>query len=134
MSDEPAILFANEAFYVAFATRDITAMKALWVRAGPVSCIHPGWQLLQGRDEVIESWRAILGGSQAPRITCHDARAFVMGKVAYVVCYEDVEGAFLIATNVFVHEDGTWRMAHHHAAPAPRPERNEPPAPPPRMS
>ena len=51
------------------------------------------------------------------RIFAHANYRFIeKRKVAYVVCYEDVEGAFLIATNVFVHEDGTWRMAHHHAA------------------
>jgi len=41
--DIQAALFANEAFYRAFADRDIDAMDALWARGEPVLCIHPGW-------------------------------------------------------------------------------------------
>ena len=56
MSEHAAVNFANEAFYVAFSTRDLEAMDALWARQAPVTCIHPGWNALTGRDAVMESW------------------------------------------------------------------------------
>jgi hypothetical protein len=42
IADREQVLFANEAFYRAFADRDIDAMDALWARGEPVLCIHPG--------------------------------------------------------------------------------------------
>jgi ketosteroid isomerase-like protein len=114
--DEEAVLFANDRFYMAFSTRDMDAMEDLWSR-GPVLCVHPGWQPLHGREDVLASWRGILGEGRAPDVTCHIPRATVLGDSAIVVCIEDVGGAYLCATNVFVREDGEWRMSHHHAGP-----------------
>jgi hypothetical protein len=65
VSDQISVLFANEAFYAAFAARDIEAMDELWSRRPNVTCIHPGWSPLIGRDSVMQSWRAILSN---PRV------------------------------------------------------------------
>lgn len=121
MSDEAAVLFVNEAFYAAFAARDVQAMEALWATLAPVTCIHPGWRPLVGREPVMESWRAIMTHPHAPAIACRNPAAFVHGAFAYVVCYERVNGSVLVATNVFVREDGSWRLTHHQAGPAPEP-------------
>ena len=43
MSDEQAVLLANEAFYRAFTDRDEEAMRELWAVETEVVCIHPGW-------------------------------------------------------------------------------------------
>lgn len=131
MSEQIAVLFANEAFYVAFATRDYPAMDALWSGRERVSCIHPGWNALAGRDTVMESWRAILANPGAPQIGCRDAIAHVLGDTAYVVCYEAIDGGFLVATNVFVREDGGWKMVHHQAGATPPPPPSEQPDEPP---
>lgn len=66
MSDHQAILFSNEAFYQAFAERDMDAMDAIWADDDAVACIHPGWQPLEGREAVLESWRAILSNADSP--------------------------------------------------------------------
>ena len=116
-ANREAVLFANDAFYSAFAERDMAAMEALWATEAPVAVIHPGWQALTGRDEVMESWQAILEGPNPPEITCHGASAHVCGDLAYVLCYEQVGGGFLVATNLFVREGGAWRMIHHQAGP-----------------
>ncbi len=113
---ERAVLAANAAFYRAFAERDVDAMVALWARTVPVACIHPGWQVLDGRDAVMASWRGILGGVP-PAIACSQAIARVAGTAAFVVCTETLDAGELVATNVFVQEDGAWKMAHHHAGP-----------------
>ena len=132
MSDEEAVLAANREFYRAFAGRDLTAMDALWARETPVACIHPGWDALLGREPVMESWAAILGGPGAPQIRCEAPQAFVLGEGAFVICREVLgQQGWLIATNVFAREEGVWRMVHHQAGPAraPTPAEQRPPGP-----
>ncbi|MGD9762088.1 MAG: nuclear transport factor 2 family protein [Candidatus Binatia bacterium] len=115
MDDAERVLAANAAFYAAFAGRDADAMDALWAARAPVACIHPGWHILRGRDPVMASWLAILSGPASPAIRCANAVAHVLGDSAFVTCTEHIPGALLVATNVFVREDGEWRMAHHQA-------------------
>jgi hypothetical protein len=134
MSTEADVLAANEAFYAAFRLRDADAMDRLWSRHTKVACIHPGWDALVGREAVVASFRAILGGDP-PALRCGGATVHVIGEAAFVVCTERIapDGPRLVATNVFVLEDGTWRLAHHQAAPIARPsqkpeaDREEPP-------
>jgi len=126
---ELEVLEANEAFYRAFSRRDAAAMERLWAEAHPVACVHPGWDVLDGREEVLQSWSEILGSEGAPRISCSHAQAHVLGEVAFVTCHEVVEEGRLAATNLFVREEGRWRVAHHQASPiAPGHERAMPPA------
>lgn len=115
MSDKDAVLFANEAFYRAFAERDLAAMEGLWSQRSPVACIHPGWNPLTGRGAVMASWAGILGGEAAPKIRCLGPVAFVTGDTAFVICYELLDDGFLVATNIFVREAGVWSMVHHQA-------------------
>jgi hypothetical protein len=120
--DDVRVLSANEVFYEAFSDRDPERMDGLWAREREVTCIHPGWSLLVGRERVMASWRAILRTNDV-QIEPSGARAFVAGESAYVVCFEAARGQrpFLIATNVFVREDGEWRLVHHHAGQLARP-------------
>lgn len=117
MSDTEAVLFANEAFYRAFADRDVKGMDSLWSRTVPVSCLHPGWGPLHGRDEVMASWTAILSSPGAPAIRPCAARATVLGDVALVVCFEGLGDSFVVATNLFMREGRVWRIVHHQAGP-----------------
>lgn len=118
--DEQEVLLANEAFYEAFETGDADAMDAVWAREAPVACLHPGWELLVGRDAVMQSWRGILLGGGAPgAIRCERPLARVAGDCAWVVCREVLSGGSLAATNLFQRESGAWRMVHHHASPLP---------------
>jgi ketosteroid isomerase-like protein len=125
--DEIAVLDACSAFYRAFASRDLAALEALWARGEPVTCIHPGWDALRGREEVLASWRRILGGDP-PAIRHTAASAHVSGEVAWVICHERIPGsAPLVATNVLVREAGAWRLCHHQAGPLAEPQEPRPP-------
>jgi ketosteroid isomerase-like protein len=127
MSDRDAVLFSNDAFYAAFARRDMAAMTDVWAEDDNISVIHPGWEPIFGQEAVLESWQAIIGGDASPEISCRSPRAAVRGTVGIVVCFEEIQGSFLIATNVFVKDDGRWRMTHHQAAPTRgRPSEDEP--------
>jgi ketosteroid isomerase-like protein len=127
MSDASEILAANAAYYRAFASGDFAAMTRIWAEAG-VSCVHPGWPALVGRDAILESYRGILHGMNRVRILHRDDTAIVMGDDARVLCVEIVEGAALAATNCYRRVDGAWRMVHHQASPiAAQVEESEPP-------
>lgn len=116
MTNSDAVLAANLEFYRAFATRDLAAMDAIWAQQSPIACVHPGWPALTDRAAVMESWRGILGNPEAPRIACYDERVLLYGDTALVVCEEELAGGTLIASNLFVREDGLWRIAHHQAS------------------
>ena len=115
---EGAALAANEAFYRALGAADAGAMDAIWARRAPVTCLHPGWSLLSGREAVLASWAGILGNPNQPRIVGGGASVALLGDgAALVLCREVVSGAPLYATNVFVREDGAWRLVHHQSGP-----------------
>jgi hypothetical protein len=114
---EDAVLAANQAFYDAFASRDVAAMEALWSREGPVACIHPGWNPLIDRDDIIAAWTAILRNPEAPDVRVENAVALVLGDTAMVICHERVGAALLACTNLFRLEEGAWRMVLHQAGP-----------------
>ncbi len=117
MPDREALLFANEAFYLAFADRDMAAMEDAWSATASVACIHPGWGVLTGRDEVLESWAAIIANPDSPDIRVHAPEPHLYGDVGFVVCYEEIAGQYLIATNIFVRDGSVWHMVHHQAGP-----------------
>ena len=121
MSDQATVLFANDAFYVAFMNRDIEAMDDLWAQIPTISCIHPGWNHLLGRDLVIESWDSILANHDGPSFTIEGAMASIYNDMAVVICYEEFKMATLVATNIFVREEGFWRIMHHQASASPPP-------------
>ena len=115
MSQEAAVLFANEVFYEAFKARDLATMELLWAEGLPVACIHPGWRALTTRGEVMESWASILGNPAAPEVSCRNARAFRSDSSAFVICYEVIGRSVLVATNIFIDQGGAWRLIHHQA-------------------
>jgi len=115
------LLAANQAFYAAFAARDIAALDDLWSREHEVAVLHPGWPALFGRAAVMESWRGIVEGAQPPEIACGDARAFAQRDAGFVICIEHLGGGSLIATNVFAREQRAWKLVHHQAGPAASP-------------
>lgn len=115
VSDADAVLAANLRFYGAFVDGDYAGMDAIWARRVAVACLHPGWAAIEGRDAVMESWRHVLGDPEF-RIRCIDERVHLYGDVAIVLCEEELAGGLLAATNVFIREDGAWRMIHHQAS------------------
>lgn len=117
MPDHEALLFANEAFYRAFADRDMEAMDEIWADDDSVACIHPGWGPLFGRDEVMQSWAAIIANPNSPDIACLSATAHIFGSAGFVVCYEEIAGQYLVATNIFVRDGSIWKLVHHQAGP-----------------
>lgn len=114
--DEKEVLFLNERFYAAFAAGDEESMAAIWGREERIACLHPGWEPLIGRDLVLQSWEAIL--QSPPPIRCVSPSTLPLGRDGMaVLCWEEIGGEFLIATNLYRLEAGEWRLVSHQAGP-----------------
>jgi len=126
-TDEQEVLNANRAFYQALQSLDLAKMDALWLHEDWVECLHPGWDLIQGWEEVRESWVSIFRSTRQMRVSVSRPLVRVLGETAWVSCLENVtityEGGFSTAvietTNIYVRRDGSWRMVHHHTTPLP---------------
>lgn len=113
------LLSVNDAFYRAIRRGDFDAMDDMWARTRAVTCTHPGWTLLSGRREVMDSWHAILTEQAPLDIWPSDPMPIITGTTAMVVCREQIATAQLIASNAFVREADAWRLINHQAAQIP---------------
>ncbi len=114
---EESVISANDDFYRAFRDKDMTLMEELWSTGREVSVVHPGWDLLTGLGEVMMSWRQILKNSTFSNVSCDNVWVNVLDEIANVVCIEHLDDVELIATNLFVFENDTWKLLHHQAGP-----------------
>jgi ketosteroid isomerase-like protein len=131
---EASVLAANHEFYRVFSAGDYAAMQSLWAVRAPIACLHPGAPLLSGHAAVLGGWKQILAGAQGWEMVGRDARVHLLfepvganaanGNTAFVTCLEanGERPAHLAATNIFIWEDSSWRMVHHHAGPLSSPE------------
>lgn len=125
LADE--LLLANERFYDAFASLSFEKMRKIWQPAQYVKCLHPGWHILSGIDDVMESWRLIFRSTSAMQFELEAVEAVVLGRVGIVTLREHLLAtnhatetparAVLAATNVFEFSDDGWKMILHQAGP-----------------
>lgn len=109
-SPEQAVREANRHFYQAFAALDLERMDEVWLHEDWVECVHPGWDLLLGWEEVRESWARIFSSTQRMKVEISSVWVRVEGDVAWVACTEHVTSTFergfdqalVQATNIFV--------------------------------
>jgi|SRR5271165_5536378 len=127
LSPEDAVREANRRFYAAFESLDVARMEGVWSHDDAVECVHPGWDLLLGWEEVRERWERIFANTQRVRIALSSEWVRVEGDVAWVACTARITTAFaegfdediIQATNIFVRRDGQWLLVVHHASPVP---------------
>lgn len=112
---------ANDAFYAAHELRDLSAMSDVWEHTDRTVCVHPGWPILRGWDQIEESWKRIFDGSGRNQFIITNLSAQVVGEMAWVVLEENLvdrgETHALAATNVFGRRDGEWKLIAHHGSP-----------------
>ena len=127
--DELNVASANERFYRALENADLAEMDALWLHTDWVKCVHPGWELLLGWENVRETWARIFSNKTGLRVTATDVRIILEDNFAWVSCAENLAlfldsssaptSATTTATNLFKRVDGVWRMILHHASQVP---------------
>ena len=121
---------AEAAFYAAFADCDLSAMSAVWADSGVV-CIHPGSNILIGRDEVMRSWANILLNSEPPNLHVEVLSRTEQDGMAVHVVEERISPAGLsaplvsvvLATNIYRLDANGWKLFEHHAS-VPRSQKN----------
>jgi uncharacterized protein (TIGR02246 family) len=116
MTEDDALRAANVAYYRAFARRDAEAMARLWAQEG-VSCVHPGWPPIFGREAILASYRDIFKNPFQDEIETSGETLIRAGNEGRIVCLERVGEALLVATNWFRLFDSEWRLVHHQASP-----------------
>ena len=122
MTDVDRIAAANQSFYAAHEARDVAAMAAVWEHSDRAVCIHPGWPILRGWDDVLQSWVDIFAGPGRTQFILTNESISVKGDTAWVTLDEnlvDTSGAGTVAaTNLFVRDhEGEWKLVAHHGSP-----------------
>jgi uncharacterized protein (TIGR02246 family) len=118
----------NAALYEAFESADVDRMAQVWDDVDPASvvCVHPGWPMLRGRDQVLRSWSAVMAGTDYIQFFLTDVHVSITGDTAVVTCTENVltevteqgaTNASVVATNVLVRRPAGWRVQVHHGSP-----------------
>ncbi len=124
-ADKEAVLAANEAFYSAFAERDLKIMTSLWWQGSTSICIHPGSQVILGWSDIRDSWDSIFQNTNSLEIDTEIIKVEVDQALAYVLLREIVlqsnQGrrmkAQSMATNVFQKMAQKWYLVSHHGSP-----------------
>jgi len=124
MGAEEEVLEANRRFYLALTNLDLAAMGTVWLEEPWIQCVHPGWPMLHGWDDVMESWKRIFDNTAEQRVTPDDVSLRLLGELAWVACLERITSAssagrfvsFAQCTNLFVPTSAGWRMVLHHAS------------------
>jgi len=125
LTEIEAVKLANQLFYSAFETLDIDQMSSVWDDQYEVTCVHPGWPIIQGRDEVLQSWASIFNNTMVMQFTITETSVHIDGDWAWVVCTENlrsvidgrVNEAKIEATNIFSKRSERWKIVHHHGSP-----------------
>ena len=128
-TDEEEVVTANRAFYTALHALDIALMDEAWMHTDWVKCLHPGWDLLVGWDEVRRSWEEIFRSTEQIMVSVSRPLVHVTGDVGWISCLENVttanrndfSSALVEATNIFQRRQGRWYLVHHHTTPLTQP-------------
>ncbi|MFD8422435.1 nuclear transport factor 2 family protein [Streptomyces sp. NPDC059466] len=144
-TDVEQVELANTTFYEALERGDFEVLSSLWLapldivdddtgsEGAEVSCVHPGWPVLNGRGEVLRSYALIMANTEYIQFFLTDVHVSVTGDTALVTCTENIlsggpppddsdelgplVGQLVVATNVFRRTDDGWKLWSHHASP-----------------
>ena len=116
---------ANQNFYNAFNKNDIELMIGIWLNDSASQCIHPGWDVLTGFENIMSSWQKIFASAQDLEIKLSHIKATTSENLAWVTCQENlfsivssgVQLSKVHSTNLFKKVNDEWKMILHHASP-----------------
>ena len=122
---EKDVIKANQNFYNAFNKNDIELMIGVWLNDPISQCIHPGWDVLIGFENIMTSWQKIFAAAQDLEIKLSHVDVTASENIAWVTCQENlfsivssgVQLSKVHSTNLFKMMNGEWKMILHHASP-----------------
>lgn len=121
---ELQVLEVNKRFYAALEALDLSQMSEVWLHEDWVKCVHPGWGLIVGWENISESWERIFRHTREIRIQLSYVTVRIEGPLAWVCCLENISNRFgegvetaqAFSTNLFMLQNGGWLLIHHHAS------------------
>ncbi len=134
MHTDQQILTSNQLFYDAFNKQDLAMMKDVWQDDVGARCIHPGWPVLKGYEDIIKCWDVIFRNNQHMEFKVSDVDVMIHDDFAWVSCQENlfsikmtgVQSSKVHATNLYQRIGDEWKMILHHAAALPTVTLEEP--------
>ena len=122
---EKEVLKTNQRFYDAFNKNDIELMIGVWLNDPISQCIHPGWDVLTGFENILTSWQKIFAAAQDLEIKLSHVDVTASENLAWVTCQENlfsivssgVQLSKVHSTNLYKMMNGEWKMILHHASP-----------------
>ena len=123
-ADVNAVKAANLRFIQAAESLDIGEMDVVWEQSDRVLCIHPGWRLLTGWEQVRKSWEGIFYNSTLMHFSITESQVVIHGDSAWVSCVKNITSVVdaraanfsVQATNIFASGESGWLMVHHHGS------------------
>jgi ketosteroid isomerase-like protein len=115
----------NDRFYEALSGQNLIRLEQLWSHSAYVRCVHPGWQMVTGWENIRESWRKLFTSKICLTVEPETAEVTLHGRIAVVTCRATMTSFTLdgskmtttLATNVFEKTRGRWQLILHHASP-----------------
>ncbi|PID61084.1 MAG: hypothetical protein CSB44_08435 [Gammaproteobacteria bacterium] len=115
---------AEHAFYDAIERGDMAVMDSVWSKSENIVCIHPGSTRIVGRSDVMQSFRQLFADSPEFAFTIVDTLETGTDELAIHLVREEVTIddqliSVMVSTNIYLFEQGSWRMMLHHSSPEP---------------
>lgn len=125
VDEEVQVLAAHAELYAAFSARDVERVKAVWLRAPYVQCIHPYSKRCRGYEDICENWKKLFeDASKKSALAAAEIRIVVRGATATISCQEQIISRVsqklvrsMLATHVFRRVNSRWLLVHRHVAP-----------------
>jgi ketosteroid isomerase-like protein len=125
MTETEKVLLQNARFYEAVENGDLVTLEALWAAGNDVLCIHPGWDVLRGWQEIRASWENIFSSGEPIHFSLRNVEGRISGALGLVHLVEEIsigpnpalQVVRAITTNAFAFDGTSWRMVLHHASP-----------------
>jgi ketosteroid isomerase-like protein len=110
------------AFYEAFRSGDLAAMKRIWTDGDDCVCIHPARPPITGRSAVLQSWEQILvaSGGLEVRFECQSrtlAERLAVHIGIEIIGPQGQPPALVTVTNIYGLTARGWKLRAHHAGP-----------------
>ncbi len=126
MTAQDEVRGASEQFYAALNSMvngDAGPMSDVWSHGPTVTTMHPIGGMQIGWDEVRQTWEQVAAAFSGGEVSLENRIIRTDGDMAYETGIEQGQGAMAgeqIAidqrvTNVYMREDGAWKIVHHHA-------------------
>jgi ketosteroid isomerase-like protein len=123
--NKKTVIEANQSFYDAFNKSDIELMIGIWLNDSASQCIHPGWDVLTGFENIMSSWQKIFSSAHDLEIKLSHVDVTSSENLAWITCQENlfsivssgVQLSKVHSTNLFKMVNGEWKMILHHASP-----------------